>query len=159
MEEQAKEKAKEASSSPVSPASSGRKRREPGETAAEVSPHTPSGEYSAGLGGFASPRSRGEHDLLDVSPYVELVTKVMEALRGDAFLMAKDLGLNALMDVGPPTGLELLVEKVKEHVFPLKPHEAREPFRLGQRANDPPSRRLQRRSCFHWKEETIVDSA
>lgn len=47
-----------------------------------------------------------------------------------AFLMAKDLGLNALMDVGPPTGLELLVERIKEHVFPLRLREARELFRL-----------------------------
>ena len=57
---------------------------------------------------------------------VMVVTKVMEGLRGDAFLMAKDLGLKALMDVGPPTGLELLVERIKEHVFPLRSHEARE---------------------------------
>ena len=149
MEQKAKEKAKEASSSPVSPASSGRRRREPTdaaeqgdaeETAAEVSPQAPSGEHSAGLGGFASPRSQEEHDLLDVSPYVELVTKVLEGLRGDTFLMAKDLGLNALMDVGPPTGLELLVERIKEHVFPLRSHEARELFRLGQQANGPLSR-------------------
>ena len=58
--------------------------------------------------------------LLMFSPYVELVTKVMEGLRGDAFLMGQDLGLKALMDVGPPTGLELLVERIKEHVFPLR---------------------------------------
>jgi len=149
MEQKAKEKAKEASSTPVSPASSGRRRREPTEaaeredaeeTAAEVSPQAPSGEHSDGLGGFASPRSQVDHDLLEVSPYVELVTKVMEGLRGDAFLMAKDLGLSALMDVGPPTGLELLVEKIKEHVFPLRSHEARELFRLGQQASGPLSR-------------------
>ena len=100
----------------------------------------PSRQVGAVLGDSASPRSQEEHDLLDVSPYVELVTKVMEGLRGDAFLMAKDLGLNALMDVGPPTGLELLVEKIKEHVFPLRSHEARELFRLGQQANGPLSR-------------------
>ena len=74
---------------------------------------------------------------MDVSPYVELVTKVMEGLRGDAFLMAKDLGLITLMDVGPPTGLELLVERIKEHVFPLRSHEARELFRLGQQSSGP----------------------
>ena len=73
--------------------------------------------------------------MLDVSPYVELVTEVMEGLRGDAFLMAKDLGLSALMDVGPPTGLDLLVERIKEHVFPLRSHEARELFGLGQQAS------------------------
>ena len=151
MEQKAKEKAKEASSSPItSPASSGRRRRQPTdaagrgdaeeeEAAAEVSPQAPSGEHE--IGGFASPRSHPEDDdFVDASPYVELVTKVMEGLRGDAFLMAKDLGLNALMDAGPPTGLELLVERIKEHVFPLRSHEARELFRLGQQANGPLSR-------------------
>ena len=54
--------------------------------------------------------------------------------------MAKDVGLKALMDVGPPTGLELLVERIKEHVFPLRSHEARELFRLVQQANGPLSR-------------------
>ena len=44
----------------------------------------------------------------------------MEGLREDAFLMATDLGLSALMDVSPPTGLELLVERIQEHVFPLR---------------------------------------
>ena len=149
MEQKATDKAKEASSSPVtSPASSGRGRRQPTEAAgqgdaeeaaAEVSPQAPSGEHE--IGGFASPRSHHEDDdFVDVSPYVELFKKVMEGLRGDAFLMAKDLGLNALMDVGPPTGLELLVERIKEHVFPLRSHEARELFRLGQQASGPLSR-------------------
>ena len=149
MEQKAKEKAKEASSSPItSPASSGRRRRQPTdaagrggaeeeEAAAEVSPQAPSGEHE--IGGFASPRSHHEDDdFVDASPYVELVTKVMEGLRRDAFLMAKDLGLNALMDAGPPTGLELLVERI--NVFPLRLHEARELFRLGQQANGPLSR-------------------
>ena len=165
MEQKAKEKAKEASSSPVSPASSGRRRRQPTnaarqedaeeEAAAEVSPQAPSGSGEHEVGGFASPHSahsatprsqQGDEDVVDVSPYVALVTKVMvvtkvmEGLRGDAFLMAKDLGLKALMDVGPPTGLELLVERIKEHVFPLRSHEARELFRLGQQANGPLSR-------------------
>ena len=96
------------------------------EAAAEVSPQAPSGSGEHEVGGFASPHSatprsqRDEEDFVDVSPYVELVTKVMEGLRGDAFLMGQDLGLKALMDVGPPTGLELLVERIKEHVFPLR---------------------------------------
>eukprot|EP00435_Cladocopium_sp_Y103_P041085 s3831_g11.t1 len=138
MEQKAKEKAKEASRSPTaSPASSGQGRDRPTEAAgsgqpgtrpAEMSPQAPSS--GAELGGFASPRERAdEDDSYDVSPYVELVTKIMEGLRGDAFLLAKNMGLNVLMDVGPPTGLEQLVEKIKEHVFPLRSHEARELFR------------------------------
>eukprot|EP00435_Cladocopium_sp_Y103_P050664 s1856_g15.t1 len=149
MEQKAKEKAKEASRSPTaSPASSGQGRDRPTEAAgsgqpgarpAEMSPQATSS--GAELGGFASPRERAdEDDNLDVSPYVELVTKIMEGLRGDAFLLAKDMGLSALMDVGPPTGLELRVERIKELVFPLRSHEARELFRIGQLANGPLSR-------------------
>ena len=91
-----------------------------------MSPQAPSGSGEHGVGRLASPHSatpRGHHDdedMVDVSPYVELVTKVIEGLRGDAFLMGKGLGLKALMDVGPPTGVELLVERIKEHVFPLR---------------------------------------
>ena len=169
MEQKAKEKAKEASSSPItSPASSGRRRRQPTdaagrgdaeeeEAAAEVSPQAPSGEHE--IGDFASPRSHHEDDdFVDASPYVELVTKVMEGLRGDAFLMAKDLGLNALMDAGPPTGLELLVERIKEHVFPLRSHEARELFRLGQQANGPLSRQsAETIFLFYRKTKPLVD--
>ena len=75
------------------------------------------------LGGFASPSSRTGDDLVDVAPHVELVTKVMEGLRRDAFLMAKDLGLDVSMDVGPPTGLEELVERIKERLVrrPMAP--------------------------------------
>eukprot|EP00435_Cladocopium_sp_Y103_P074187 s257_g47.t1 len=114
MEQKAKEKAKEASRSPTArPASSGQGRDRPTEAAgsgqpgarpAEMSPQAPSS--GAELGGFASPRERAdEDDNYDVSPYVELVTKIMEGLRGDAFLLAKDMGLNVLMDVGPPVDL------------------------------------------------------
>ena len=87
MEQKAKEKAKEASSSPVSPASSGRRRRQPTdaarqedaeeEAAAEVSPQAPSGSGEHEVGGFASPHSahsatprsqQGDEDVVDVPP-------------------------------------------------------------------------------------------
>ena len=141
---------------PASPASSGGRRCQPTdaarqedaeeETAAEVSPQAPSRSGEREVGRFASPHSatplsqHDDEDLVDFSPYVELVTKVMEGRRGYAFLMAKDLGLKELMDVGPPTGLELLAERIKEHVFPMRSYEARGLFRLGQQANGPLSR-------------------
>ena len=59
------------------------------EAAAVDSLQAPSEEQE--LGGLASPSSRAVDDLLDVSPYVELVTKVMEGLRGDAY--GKEFGL------------------------------------------------------------------
>ena len=43
-----------------------------------------------------------------------LVNKIVEGLRGDAFLMARDLGLETLTQDG---GLERLVERIKSHVF------------------------------------------
>ena len=77
MEQKAKEKAKEASRSPVN---CGRRRDQPteavgprsAEAAAEESPQAPADEQE--MGGFSSPSSRTDDDLLDVSPYVELVT-------------------------------------------------------------------------------------
>ena len=93
MEQKAKEKAKEASSSPASPASSGGGRCQPTDaarqedaeekTAAEVSPQAPSRSGEREVGRFASPHSatplsqHDDEDPVDFSPYVELVTKVM----------------------------------------------------------------------------------
>ena len=67
MEQKAKEKGQRSIQFPRSALLAvARRRREPTEaaeqedaeeTAAEVSPQAPSGEHSAGLGGFASPRS------------------------------------------------------------------------------------------------------
>lgn len=44
-----------------------------------------------------------------------LVNKVIEGLRGDAFLIARDLGSDTLIK---PGGLELLVQTIRTHVFP-----------------------------------------
>ena len=58
-----------------------------------------------------------------------LVNKFVEGLRGDAFLIARDLGLETLTQDG---GLERLVERIKSHVFPRAQEEAKELFRAGQ---------------------------
>ena len=55
-----------------------------------------------------------------------LVNKIVEGLRGDAFLVARDLGHEALMK---PKGLETLI---RANVFPRATEEARELFRAGQ---------------------------
>ena len=51
---------------------------------------------------------------LDMS---DAVQKTLEGLRGDAFLVARDIGLERLLKCD---GIELLIQKVKEHAFPLK---------------------------------------
>ena len=43
-----------------------------------------------------------------------LVNKIVEGLRGDAFLLARDLGLETL---ARPGGLERLIEVIRNHVF------------------------------------------
>ena len=58
------------------------------------------------------------------------VNKIVEGLRGDAFLVARDLGHEALMK---PKGLETLVSRIRANVFPRATEEARELFRAGQR--------------------------
>ena len=52
-----------------------------------------------------------------------LVSKIMEGLRGDAFLVAQDLGVAALI---ADNGIRTLIHKLKESVFPRASEEARE---------------------------------
>ena len=73
----------------------------------------------------------------DMSSYVEMVQRVMEGLRGDAFLIARDLGLSEILK---KDGMQTLIERIRSHVFPLKGHEAKELFRIGQSPTGPLSR-------------------
>ena len=85
------------------------------------------------LGFLASPKStksekKTGEELADRS---SLVHRVLEGLRGDAFLFARDMGLDALATRG---GLDELVERIRKMVFPRATEEARELFRSGQRS-------------------------
>ena len=66
-----------------------------------------------------------------------LVNKIIEGLRGDAFSIARDMGLERLVQVG---GLEALVAAIKTHVFPRAQEEAKELFRAGQKYGGPLAR-------------------
>ena len=66
---------------------------------------------------------------------------MIEGLRGDAFSIARDLGLEVLSE---PGGLVKLVGEIKSHVFPRAREEAKELFRAGQKQGGPlvsPTRR------------------
>ena len=65
------------------------------------------------------------------------LNKVIEGLRGDAFSIARDLGLEVL---SKPGGLVKLVGEIKSHVFPRAREEAKELFRAGQKQGGPLSR-------------------
>ena len=71
-------------------------------------------------------------DESDRHEYAKTMSKIIEGLRGDAFVVAKQIGLKALCEVGDdfaPSGADLLIKKVREVVFPLTTHEAKELFR------------------------------
>jgi hypothetical protein len=85
-------------------------------------------------------RSRGKRGDF----YVDAVSRITEGLRGDAFIVAQEVGLENLWHEGRaavegdlewnaeeriPSGIERLVDAMREHVFPLTTHEARELFR------------------------------
>ena len=73
----------------------------------------------------------------DGAEYATLVHKVLEGLRGDAYLTAQDMGLEKLLT---PTGIDELISRIRAQVFPLRQQEARELFRVGQLPHGPLSR-------------------
>ena len=66
-----------------------------------------------------------------------LTAKVVDALRGEALSCAMEIGLAKLMEAN---GLDLLVQKVQERLFPQRTAEARELLKQGMRIGGPMSR-------------------
>ena len=66
-----------------------------------------------------------------------LTAKVVDALRGEALSCAMEIGLAKLMEA---IGLDLLVQKVQERLFPKRTAEARELLKQGMRIGGPMSR-------------------
>ena len=65
----------------------------------------------------------------------EMVHRVLEGLRDEAFELARDIGVESLT---APGGLRFFVEKMREVVFPRRAtEEARELFRAGHMAYSP----------------------
>ena len=107
------------------------------EVEARISPHPRPGRQDEGAAASAGPSPKGDDTGRDRSA---LVNKIVEGLRGDAFLIARGLGLETLTQEG---GLERLVERIKAHVFPRAQEEAKELFRAGQKAGGVLSRQPQ----------------
>ena len=64
----------------------------------------------------------------------EMVQKVLEGLREEAFELARDIGVDVLTQ---PGGLRKFVEKLRDVVFPRASQEARELFKVGQKPGSP----------------------
>ena len=59
--------------------------------------------------------------------YQDTVAKIVEGLRGDAFVVAQEVGLGELASTD---GIDTFVASMFAMVFPLTTHEAKELFRL-----------------------------
>ena len=100
--------------------------------------HVPSPKSAASPKTAASPKSDSSQGKQKTpSDRSILVNKIVEGLRGDAVLLARDLGLETL---SRPGGLAQLIETIRNHVFPRALEEGKELFRAGQQIGGPLSR-------------------
>ena len=102
-----------------------------------ISSHPRLGRQDDEVGAFASRSPKGDDTGRNRSV---LVNKVVEGLRGDAFLIGRDFVLEILFQ---EEGLERLVEQIKTYIFPRAQEEAKEFFRAGQKAGGILSRQPQ----------------
>ena len=81
----------------------------------------------------------------DPDRYAEVMSKVIDGLRGDAFIIAKEVGLEQLWSTGQApdlndmasddtqivgeAGVDVLITAIRSSVFPLTTYEAKELFR------------------------------
>ena len=77
----------------------------------------------------------------------EVIQKILEGLRGEAFQTARDIGLVLLCQYD---GIDHPIATIKTHVFPLQSEEASELFRQGQLRTGPLARQ---------KDETMLSYA
>ena len=75
--------------------------------------------------------------------YIEALSKVVDGLRGDAFVAAQEVGFDNLCEIvdGRPRGIDTLIHHMRGMVFPLTEHETTELFRQCCRPGGPLSTR------------------
>ena len=69
----------------------------------------------------------------DPAQYAEVMSRVVDGLRGEAFITAKEIGTDRRWQPGDDgeiePGVKLLIDAIRRSVFPLTTHEAKELFR------------------------------
>ena len=91
------------------------------------------------------------------------MSKIIDSLRGEAALVAMDVGMDELMTVD---GMDKFVAAMKKHVFPLPRAEAKELYKIGHKVNGVMSRQtgesmmsyVSRRRRW-WKMLKSIDSS
>eukprot|EP00439_Symbiodinium_sp_Y106_P009573 s2309_g1.t1 len=89
-----------------------------------------------------------------VKARTEMVHRVLEGLRDEAFELARDIGIESLTE---PGGLRAFITQMRNVVFPRAAEEARELFRAGQRGESMLSYVSRRRRW--WKLLKSLDSS
>ena len=137
----------ESSGIPASPSSARRRRTMPDEAAAEEDDGD-AGSIPSQVeedDGFIGDNDRAYTEpvmptMADVSDadvnMSECDSKILEGLRGDAFSIARDIGLERLLK---PDGIDHLIEQIRQQAFPWQSEdqEASELFRQGQLLSGP----------------------
>ena len=75
-------------------------------------------------------RSMARYNGTKTEDRFKLGNEILQGLRGDAYMVAKDMGLTALAQ---QDAVPVLVEKIKKTIFPRQEQEAKELFLHGQR--------------------------
>ena len=91
---------------------------------------TPKSDDSGSVKSVTSPLPMDESTPYAVKARTEMVHRVLEGLRDEAFELARDIGIESLTT---PGGLRNFITQLRNVVFPRAAEEARELFRAGQR--------------------------
>ena len=91
---------------------------------------TPKSDDSGSVKSVASALPMDETTSYAVKARTEMVHRVLEGLRDEAFELARDIGIESLTE---PGGLRAFITQMRKVVFPRAAEEARELFRAGQR--------------------------
>ena len=90
---------------------------------------TPKSDDSGSVKSVASALPMDETTSYAVKARTEMVHRVLEGLRDEAFELARDIGIESLTE---PGGLRAFITQMRNVVFPRAAEEARELFRAGQ---------------------------
>eukprot|EP00439_Symbiodinium_sp_Y106_P062658 s5253_g9.t1 len=91
---------------------------------------TPKSDDSGSVKSVVSALPMDETTSYAVKARTEMVHRVLEGLRDEAFELASDIGIESLTE---PGGLRAFITQMRNVVFPRAAEEARELFRAGQR--------------------------
>ena len=103
------------------------------------------------------PRAMAKLHATKTEERFSLGAKLLESLRGDAYIVTQDLGHTVLKT---ENAIEEIIEAVKKQIFPLQAQEAKELYRVGSSVGGVMSRQPRREYDFiHRTTQEVVSQA